>query len=220
MTVPDETVLNEDLLALLRKDSKRILHVECGAGAYGLFAQDNGCYVEALESDPQKAQIAANHYCRLTEYTPGERFVFNGKDFDAVVIEKQLESLHTRILITSILPSLVPGARVLVEIPKITAINGFVFSTYFDGWSSGEHHPIRGTFDVIDFLMELDKHGLRLEHYELLPVKKGFFNRNSFKRHLEGGAAEEDGGLDFFKCARFVFIYEQTCRNVPGSGRA
>jgi hypothetical protein len=204
MTIPDETVLNEGLLALVRQDSKRVLHVECGAGAYGLFAQDNGRYAEALESNPQKARIAKNHYDRLTDYTPGKSFVFDGKDFDTVMIEKQLDSAHTLMIITSVLPSLVPGAQVLVEIPKITAINGFVFNTYFDGWTSEEHRPLRGKFDVIDFITKLDGYGLLLEHYELLPVRQGFFNKNSFNRHLES-AVKENGALDFFKCARFVF---------------
>jgi hypothetical protein len=92
----------------------------------------------------------------------------------------------------------------LLQVPKITAIQGQVYSAYFDGWNASGNYAIRGCFDSGVFLNKMAALGYVLRHFDLAEARRGFFNRNSFARHLETARGEEKG-LDFFQYANFVF---------------
>lgn len=206
MTVPDETVINERVTALVGEDALKVLHVECGAGAYGLLAEENGKYAQALESSAQKAKIAQNHYRKLDLYVPGEDFQFDGDAFDTAIIEKQYDGACALSLIRSILPSFRSGAHVILQVPKITAIDGCVYEAYMERWNADGSVPLRGRFDAVAFQKAMGDMGLMLTRFELTDARRGFFNRNSFARHLES-AQKRQGALDFFKEALYVFEY-------------
>src|SRR5690606_37213027 len=148
MTVPDETVLNQDIIDWVSPRAKRIIHVECGAGAYGLYASTNGIYATGLESNSRKLQLAKNHYQRCELFQPGSDFNYNEKDIDTLIIEKQLDHNHTISVVRSLLGTLICGAQVIVQVPKITVIKENVFSTYYDGWNDEGHYPKRGCFEI------------------------------------------------------------------------
>ena len=135
LTLPDDAVLNNRILEMLPEDARRVLHVEGGAGAYVLKAEEEGVYAEALIADPNMAKIAKNNYRKLTTYIPGRDFDFDGKDFDTVILERQYSDEVTMSVMRSIRPSLAPGARLILQVPKVIGAGGNVFRTYLDSWN-------------------------------------------------------------------------------------
>ncbi len=211
MTVPDETVINKHLATYVDENAQRILHAECGAGAYGLFADEAGKYIEALESNAAKANIAKNHYKKISMYTPGVDFQFNGRDFDTAIIEKQYDMELSLSLVRSIRPALCNGARLVLQTPKITAVNGRVHETYMENWDANGYIPLHGQFDILSFIQEMCSMGFILQKFQIADVRRDFFNRNSFARYMES-AAQNNSPAEFFKEAVYVFEYcAETC---------
>ena len=206
LTVPDETVINETIRSYVDEKARRVLHAECGAGAYGLLAAENGLYAEALESGEKKARLAESHYQKLTMYTPGQDFTFEGRDFDTVLVEKQYDSENALSLLRSIRPALAADAWVILQVPKITAEAEEIWEAYGETWNEDGYVPLHGRFDGLGFVKAMGEMGFSLIQYERKETKRGFFNRNAFTRHRKT-AAPAPGALEFFQEAVFVFRY-------------
>lgn len=213
MTVPDEVVFNDKLMKHLKAGVTRILHVECGGGALGLWAEENGIYAEALESDVRKATVAKNHYPKLTQYLPGEVFSYDTSEIEAVIAEKQYDSEQTLILMKSLAENMKEGTQVLIQVPKITAINGCCMLACAEYWEEEGYRPLRGNFDQLRFLEGMAELGLELKNYFRVEPKRGFFKSNAFRRQKEAyekeavlqKREEQKGKLDFFKEDTYVF---------------
>lgn len=208
MTVPDETTINGDLMKQIKPEAKRVLHVECGVGAYGLRASEEGRYAVGLESSENKFRLAKNHYHQCLLYPLDRSFTLKGSGFDTAIMEKQLDNEQAQRVISSLRSSLASGAQVLIEVPKISAISGEKFAAYQDGWDENGPFPRRGIFIVPTFLRAMEGMGFRLNWQVLSDVPKGFFNRCAFARHQESASAI-DGTLDFFKCWQAEFDYHR-----------
>lgn len=200
MTIPLETILNSSLLERLDSTSRKILHVECGAGAFGLWAQEQGKVVSGFESSEMKYRIAKNHYdtCRL--YRRGEPFSFEGTGYDALVLEKQLNDGETLEILRSLLPSLTAGAQILVQVPFLTAQHGEVFSTYLDAWDDAGARPLTGRFDMARFRSALPGLGIAQKEIRVEEERMGFFYRCAFDRYQMTEDARDPTAFGAFKC--------------------
>lgn len=202
LTIPDEVVLNDEMLKFIPEGTKRVLHAECGGGAYGLYAEEKGIYAEALESNPVKAELARNYYAALTEYTPGVEFTFAGRDFDLIMVEKQYDSEQAKTLVRSVTGAIRIGGRLILQVPGITQIDRGVYEACQEVWYENGYWIRRGKFDCPEFLRSMADLGWELVLLEQKEAKKGFFKRNAFDRQQEGS---REGKLEFFHEALFVF---------------
>ena len=202
LTIPDEVVLNDEMLKYIPEGTEKILHAECGGGAFGLFAEENGIYAEALESNPVKAGLARNYYAALTEYTPGVEFAFAGRDFDLVMVEKQYDSEQAETLVRSVTGAVRQGGRLILQVPGITGIDSGVYEACQEVWKDNGYEILRGTFDCMQFLKAMTDLGWELVVFEQKEAKKGFFKRNAFARQQNGEGA---GKLEFFHEAIILF---------------
>lgn len=208
MTIPPETVLNTGLLERLKPDARRVLHVECGAGAFGLWAQEQGKYAAGFESSGKKHRIARNHYNECHLYERGEAIAFDGAGYGALIVEKQLNDAETLTDLRSLLPALEPGAQVLVQAPFLTAKRGEVYSAYLDAWNDEGACPLSGKFDMARFRSALPGLGLALRSCAVAEESRGFFNRCAFSRFRQTEAASDPGAFEFFQCCTMELAKE------------
>jgi len=208
LTVPEETMMNEELTGRIMPNAKRVLHAECGSGAYGLYAQANGCYCVGLESSSIKYILMKNHYSVAIQYCPGEDFNLTHTGFDALVIEKQYASDDTLSLVRSIKPALKEGAQLLLQVLKIVAIDPHskYYTVYKETWSEDGCAPCYGHFSLYELLEQMSLHGFELVCENLEDSGKGYFNRCAFGRY-NSNRPQLPGQLPFFKewTAEFVF---------------
>lgn len=200
MTIPTETVLNEPLLKRLAPDAKKVLQVECGAGAFGLWAQEQGMTVVGFESSAKKHVIARNHYTACHLYQQGGPIDFDDTGYDTLLIEKQRNDRDALLILQSLRPALNSDARILVQFPFLTAQNGDVYTTFYDGWTEDGFVAKTGELDLLHFLHALNELNLSLRHVSIEEVRTGFFNRCSFDRFRQSVTIEEGHAFPFFRC--------------------
>jgi len=216
LTVPEETMMNEELAERIITNEKRIIHAECGVGAYGLYAQYNGCYVIGFESTSKKHEMMKNHYNEAFLYKPGEDFDFPYKGFDAVLMEKQSNDEETISFIRSVKPALIEGAQVLLQILKIIAIdpdptmvdslNGRDYTVYKEIWNEKGCLPNYSTFSVPRLIDQMKSLGFDLVNEKMEDSRPGYFNRCAFGRNNES-KTDHKGKLPFFKQWTAEFKY-------------
>jgi O-antigen biosynthesis protein len=187
MTVPDETTINESLIERI-KSAANILHVECGAGAFGLKMQEEGSKIVGLDSSTRKYNVAREHYNEFYTYKLGEVFQLpiNTENFDTVVVEYQFDDKTTLELFDAIAVNIKKGAQVIINIPKLVGKINEIFDTYLDKWDNETgHYAVRGKFDLTFFMKKMEDMGFVATNHEIKDVRRGFFNRNSFTRHRQ-----------------------------------
>lgn len=115
------------------------------------------------------------------------------------MVEHQFDDINTLQLLTSIATNVKRNAQVIIVIPKLVGKIGDVFNTYLDKWDSKTgHYPVRGKFNLTYFIKEIEIMGYTVLNYEISDVRTGFFNRNSFKRHMQSWKTQ-DTDFEFFK---------------------
>jgi hypothetical protein len=208
LTVPEETMLIEHLVERIKPSAKRIAHAECGVGAYGLYAQAEGRYAIGLESSGNKYALMKNNYNVAIQYQPGEDFDFPYAGFDAFMIEKQNNDQYTLSLIRSVKPALIQGAQVILQVPKIIAINpeNGEFIAYKEAWSESGCTPSYGRFSASGFIDEMRLLGLKPVSEEMDEPRMGYFNRCAFSRH-SSNHTDFPGQLSTFKEWTAEFVY-------------
>lgn len=200
MTVPDETTLNTALIDRI-KVSSNILHVECGAGALGLKMQEEGKKIIGLDSSNRKYKVAREHYNEFYTYKSGEpfRLPIASAHFDTVVVEHQFDDNNTLALFESIAENIKSDGHIIIHIPKLVGKSEEVFDTYLDKWNSETgHYAIRGKFNLPAFIRAMEAMGFKVTNQEVIDVKTGFFNRNSFARHRKSWEPKNTD-FEFFK---------------------
>lgn len=196
MTIPGEVTLDRKLMEWLPEKMNRLLHVECGGGALGFWAKEHGIYAEALESSPQKAVMAEDAYIKVQQYTKGKDFIYEGVGFDTVLMEKQSDDRAALSLMRSICLALLPGCRLIFQVPMITGEHQGRFYTYLEEWGAEGCIPVWGEFHLAAFLQGAKEMGFILKRCDYREKKKGFFNTCAYRRFLT--AAGNEGKKDTF----------------------
>lgn len=207
MTVPDETTINEGLLERIRPVSN-ILHVECGAGSFGLKMQEDGNKIVGLDSSSRKYNVAREHYNKFYTYKLGEAFELpiDMEHFDTVVVENQFDDKRTLELFDSIASNIKSNAQVIINIPKLVGKNNEIFDTYLDKWNSKTgHYAVRGKFNLISFIDRMEDMGFKVLANDINEIRRGFFNRNSFTRHRKSWEPQNTD-FEFFQELIIEFI--------------
>lgn len=199
MTIPGEVTLDRELMSWLPEKMDRLLHVECGGGALGFWASEQGIHAEALESSPRKAELAGAAYERVQIYTGNEDFIYEGKNFDTVLLEKQGDTRAAVSVIRSVLPSLAPGCRLIWQVPMITGKREECFLTYLEEWTGEGCRPVWGGFCLSEFLKETEKMGFVLRKYECREKRRNFFNTSAYRRFQKTGHGEVTPAYAFFR---------------------
>jgi hypothetical protein len=201
-------MLNDQLVERLKPSAMRVVHAECGTGAYGLFAQTEGRYVIGLESSGKKYELMKSHYNEAIRYESGNDFDFPYTGLDAALIEKQNNDEHALSLIRSIKPALNKGAQVLLQVPKIIAVTPGTdkYVAYKETWSEIGCTPCYASFSASEFIRQMRLLGFEPVNEELCASYMGYFNRCAFGRH-SGNQTSYPGQLPSFKEWTAEFTY-------------
>ena len=217
ITVPDEIILNEDILPFIPDNIHKILHVECGGGSLGLHMRERGKYIVGLDSNINKIKISHAHYNAIINYSSIEPFELSSiyDEFDMLIIEQQLNHDNTLSIIRNIKRNLAAFHRVLIHIPKITAINNDVYHTYFENWKSDGLTPNYGSFNISFFIQQMRLMGYKPKHLQYNELNHGLFNHYSFMRY-KNNKITNPGELSYF--AQWIGLFDkynkhgQTCQ--------